>query len=103
MKTMAAGEFKTHCLSVIDDVHDNGEEFVITKRGRPLAKLVPFEPKEPESIFGFLKGQVEIVGDIVSPIVSPEEWDEDLFPPGSPERRRLKGRSKAAGKTRAGR
>jgi len=103
MRTMAAGAFKTHCLSLIDDVNDSGEEVVITKRGRPLAKLVPIEPKEPESIFGFLKGQVKIVGDIVSPIVSPEEWDEDLFPPGSPERRRLEAGKKATGKAKAAR
>lgn len=86
MKTMGAGAFKTHCLAVLDEVKELGEEVVITKRGKPVAKLVPVEEKKPESIFGFLKGQVEIVGDIVSPIVEPWEWDEDIFPPDTPER-----------------
>jgi len=86
MKTMGAGAFKTHCLSVLDEVQEHGEEVVITKRGKPVAKLVPVEEKKPGSIFGFLKGQVKIVGDVVSPIVQPWEWDEDIFPPGTPER-----------------
>lgn len=86
MKTMAAGAFKTHCLSVLDDVHHRHEEIIITKRGKPVAKLVPVGENKPESIFGFLKGQIQIVGDIVSPIVEPWEWDEDVFPPGTPER-----------------
>jgi prevent-host-death family protein len=86
MKTMGAGAFKTHCLSVIDEVHDRCEEVVITKRGKPMAKLVPVKQEKPESIFGFLRGKVKVVGDIVSPIVEPWEWDEDIFPPGTPER-----------------
>jgi len=86
MKTMGAGAFKTHCLSILDEVHEHGEEVVITKRGKPVAKVVPVEEKKPESIFGCMKGQFEIVGDIVSPITEPWEWDEDIFPPGTRER-----------------
>ena len=52
---MPAGQFKTHCLSVIDEVHNRREEVVITKHGKPMARLVPLEPEENnlESIFGF--------------------------------------------------
>lgn len=84
MKTMPAGKFKTHCLSVIDDVHDKHEEVIITKHGKPMAKLVPLEEKreDPDSIFGFMRGKIEIVGDIVGPIVDPEDWDDEIFPPG---------------------
>jgi len=76
MKTMGAGAFKTHCLSILDEVHEHGEEVVITKRGKPVAKVVPVEEKKPESIFGFLKGRGKIAGDLVEPAVSPEEWAE---------------------------
>jgi prevent-host-death family protein len=79
MKKMAAGAFKVHCLAVMDEVQSKRESVLITKRGKPVAKLVPVE-KEKDDIFGFMtgKGTVEIKGDIVSPILTPEEWG-DLY------------------------
>lgn len=77
MKTMAAGAFKVHCLRVMDEVQSKRESVVITKRGKPVAKLVPVG-KEKDDIFGFLEGKVKITGDVVSPIISPEEWG-DLY------------------------
>ena len=74
MKTMAAGEFKTHCLRVMDEVRRRREPVVITKKGVPVAKLVP--PDAPvESVFGCLAGEIEIVGDIVSPVIPAEAWE----------------------------
>ena len=86
MKTIPAGKFKAQCLALIDDVYEHGGEVLITKRGKPKAKLVPIAEAKPGSIFGFLKGKAKIVGDIVSPIVEPWEWDQDVFPAGSVER-----------------
>jgi len=86
MKIVPAGKFKAQCLALIDDVHDHGEEVVITKRGKLMARLVAVENKKPESIFGFLKGRVRTIGDIVSPIIEPQEWDEHVFPPGTSAR-----------------
>jgi prevent-host-death family protein len=77
MKTMAAGSFKTHCLAVMDEVQAKRETIVITKRGKPVVKLVPADP-DKDDIFGFLKGKVKIVGDVVSPALTPEEWG-DLY------------------------
>lgn len=79
MKKMAAGAFKVHCLKVMDEVQSKRESVLITKRGKPVAKLVPVG-KEKDDIFGFLqgKGKVEIKGDIVSPAFTPEEWG-DLY------------------------
>jgi prevent-host-death family protein len=77
MKTMAAGAFKVHCLKVMDEVQAKRQAVLITKRGKPVAKLVPVE-KEKDDIFGFLKGKGKITGDIVSPILTPEEWG-DLY------------------------
>jgi prevent-host-death family protein len=85
-KTIGAGAFKAKCLSIMDDVHNGHGEIVVTKRGKPFVKIVPVAQEKQESIFGFLKGQVKIVGDIVSPIVEPWEWDQDIFPVGQPER-----------------
>jgi prevent-host-death family protein len=79
MKTMPAGSFRVHCLRVMDEVQSRRESIIITKRGKPVAKLVPVE-QEKDDIFGFMKGKgtIEIKGDIVSPILTPEEWG-DLY------------------------
>jgi prevent-host-death family protein len=74
MKSMPAGEFKTRCLKVMDQVRATRQPVVITKRGRPVAKLVPLDTSG-DDIFGCLKGVFEIVGDIESPVVPPEEWE----------------------------
>jgi prevent-host-death family protein len=77
MKKMAAGEFKVHCLKVMDEVQSRRESVLITKRGKPVAKLVPVDNAK-DDIFGFLKGKVTILGDVVSPALTPEEWG-DLY------------------------
>lgn len=73
MKKMPAAEFKARCLAVMDKICATGETVVITKRGKPVAKLVPVK-RDPDSIFGYLAGQARILGDIESPVVPPEEW-----------------------------
>jgi prevent-host-death family protein len=74
MKTMTAGKFKMQCLKVIDRVNATREPVVITRKGRPIAKLVPAgRPKE--NFFGCLAGIIEIVGDIESPVEPPEAWE----------------------------
>jgi prevent-host-death family protein len=74
MKTIAAGEFKAKCLTLMDDVQSTREPLVITKRGKPVAKLVPVESKKDNWI-GRLHGKMRIVGDIESPVVPLEDWD----------------------------
>ncbi len=73
MKKMAAGSFKANCLAVMDEVQAKHETVVITKRGKPVAKLVPLNT-ETDEIYNFLAGKGTITGDIVSPAISPEEW-----------------------------
>ena len=74
MKTMAAGQFKARCLQVMETVRTTRVPLLITKRGKPVAKLVP--PDEaPAHIMGCLAGKIEILGDIVSPLVPPEDWE----------------------------
>jgi prevent-host-death family protein len=62
-----AGEFKARCLKLMDEVRATRRPIVITKRGKPVAKLVPVEEERP-SLYGRLKGTVTIHGDIFSPI-----------------------------------
>jgi prevent-host-death family protein len=74
MKTMPAGEFKARCLRVMDAVQSTREAVVITKKGKPVAKLVPADSAAPD-IFGCMAGQIEILGDIESPILPAEDWE----------------------------
>jgi prevent-host-death family protein len=74
MKKIAAGKFKAQCLKVMEQVRTTREPVLITKRGQPLAKLVPVE-KASDDFLGRLEGVFTIVGDIESPIVPWEDWD----------------------------
>lgn len=74
MKQMGAGEFKARCLRVMDEVQATREPVVITKNGRPVAKLVAAETGA-QDVFGCLAGTLQILGDIESPVVSPRSWN----------------------------
>ena len=75
MKTMPAGAFKTHCLGIMDEVQAKRETVVITKHGKPVAKLVPISAGEDE-IYDFLHGKGQVVGDVVLPAIAADEWGE---------------------------
>lgn len=72
--TIGAGEFKAKCLQLLDEVERRREELVITKRGRPVAKLVPVQTDR--ALFGAMAGSVVVQGDLVAPIGEPWEADE---------------------------
>jgi prevent-host-death family protein len=74
MKKIAAGKFKAQCLKVMEQVRTTREPVLITKRGQPLAKLVPPE-KASDDFIGSLEGIITIHGDIESPVVPLEDWD----------------------------
>ena len=69
--TIGAGDFKAKCLRLLDDVAEQRETIVITKRGKPIAKLVPMPPET--NLFGALAGSVRFESDIVAPI--DVQWD----------------------------
>ncbi len=72
MKEISAAAFKAQCLNLMEDVRSTRRPLVITKRGKPVAKLVPIE--EPKDDFiGRLKGVFEVVGDLDAG--PPEEWE----------------------------
>lgn len=70
---IAAGQFKAQCLKLMDRVAENHETITVTKRGKPVARLVPVEPVPERPLFGYLRGQGRITGDIVAP--TGETWD----------------------------
>ena len=72
MKTMAAGKFKDLCLKTLDEVARTRSVVVITKRGRPVAKLVPCTPATPAR--GLAGSVLRETGD---PFSTGERWDAD--------------------------
>ncbi|MBT9582533.1 type II toxin-antitoxin system Phd/YefM family antitoxin [bacterium] len=73
-KTISAANFKAKCLQIMDSVQEGHTEIVITKRGRPVAKLVPYEASPPAA-FGFMAGTGSVHGDILEPL--DEAWDAE--------------------------
>ena len=69
--TIPAGRFKAQCLGLLDQVAQSGETLVITKRGRPVAALVPVNRPRPAS----LRGSVRVRANIVAPLG--ESWNAD--------------------------
>ena len=73
-RTIPAGEFKAKCLKLLDEVQRTGEELIVTKRGRPVARLVPAEqPETDEDILAHLRRLVVSVGDIESDFE--DDWE----------------------------
>jgi len=72
-------EAKTHFSKLIEEV-ERGEEIVIARAGKPVAKLVPVEADPPPRKLGFLKGQIWISEDFDDPL----PWDEWLNDPNDP-------------------
>ena len=71
---MGAAEFKAHCLQVMERVRRTRQEVVITKRGVPVAKLVPPDPPRDGNLFGCLAAEATIVGDVMAPLYTDADW-----------------------------
>lgn len=73
MKKMPAGEFKARCLRVMEEVKTYRQAVVITKKGVPVAKLVPAE-EAPRDVFGCMAGTADIAGSLEAPVVPARAW-----------------------------
>lgn len=73
-RRVAAAEFKANCLRLMEEVARRRTPIVITKRGKPVARLVPLE-EETIDLFGYMAGTIRICGDIIGPI--DVEWTGD--------------------------
>jgi prevent-host-death family protein len=69
MESLSVSKFKATCLAVLERVRRTGEPVLVTKRGEPLAEIVPASrPAEDKRSLGVLAGTGRIVGDVVSPM-----------------------------------
>jgi prevent-host-death family protein len=75
IRHVAAANFKADCLRLLDEVAQGRRPIIVTKRGKPVAKLVPVD-EEPIDIFGRMAGTIKICGDIIGPIAD-LEWTGD--------------------------
>ena len=74
-RTVPAGEFKTNCLRLMDEVLETGEELVVTKHRRPVVRVSPFRP-ERSKLVGSCVGQLRILGDIDgAPAIPADDWE----------------------------
>jgi prevent-host-death family protein len=71
-RTLSASRFKATCLALLDEVAETGEELVVTKHGKPVARVVPIKP--PQSLAGS-----------VTFLVSDDELIAPLFPDWDPQ------------------
>ncbi len=74
-RVLAAGEFKTHCLRLMDEVHETGTEIIVTKHRRPVVRISPVRTERP-NLVGSCVDQLQILADIDSdPAIPIEDWD----------------------------
>jgi prevent-host-death family protein len=71
-RTVSASDFKATCLGLLDEVRDSGTEVIITKRGKPVARLLPIGG-QGRSLRGAWQGMARIRGDIVH-----VDWSADF-------------------------
>ncbi len=73
-----AAEFRANCFKILDQVEMTHKEVVITKRGKPVAKLVHFaQEKEKDPLLGSMEGLVETIGDLTDPVIEHDAWELD--------------------------
>lgn len=75
MHIISAGEFKAKCLKLMDVVAKTHEEYTITKRGKPVARLIPIPSQEDP--FGFLKGAIDRKENLILEDPLDEPWEAD--------------------------
>ena len=69
---MKASDFKARCLRLLDQVEATGEEILVLKRGRPVARVVPAHAEQP---WLALRGTGELVGDPAEPVIAESDID----------------------------
>ncbi len=72
---ISAAEFKAKCLKLMDEIAKTRKPIVITKRGKPVAKLVAVDPEPRQRLFGCMAGTVTFEGDILAPLGL--EWEAE--------------------------
>jgi prevent-host-death family protein len=75
MRDVSISEFKAKCLGLVEQVQKTRQPLRITRHGKPVAELIPTGPDRKRKFLGDMKGTVEILGDIVSPVIDLDEFE----------------------------
>jgi prevent-host-death family protein len=76
MEEVAISEFKAKCLALLEQVQKTKKPIRITRRGKPIADVVPPAPAAGKrNWIGSMEGRMEILGDIVSPVMEEDDWE----------------------------
>ena len=75
MQEVAISEFKAKCLALLEQVRKTKKPIRITRRGKPVAEVVPPSPAKQKNWLGSMKGTFEITGDIVSPVIDLNDFE----------------------------
>jgi prevent-host-death family protein len=76
MQEISISKFKATCLSVLEQVRRTHKPIRVTRFGKPVAEIVPPSPEnQPKRVLGSMAGTAQILGDIVSPIIDPDDWE----------------------------
>ena len=74
MKEIAISEFKAKCVAILEEVSKTRKPIRILRRGKPITELVPATSShDRKNWLGFMKGKMDIVGDIISPATDPSD------------------------------
>ncbi len=74
MKTIILSEFKANCIAILREAQRTAEPLIVTRRGRPLARIEPVQEPMPKRRFGTQRGRLRIKGDIVHAEFS-SDWE----------------------------
>ncbi|MBE9519509.1 MAG: type II toxin-antitoxin system prevent-host-death family antitoxin [Proteobacteria bacterium] len=75
---ISAAEFRANCFKILDQVKVTHKEVVITKRGKPIAKLVHIaRQNDKDPLLGSMEGLVETISDLTRPVIDPDAWELD--------------------------
>ena len=76
MQEVAISEFKAKCLALLEQVRKTKQPIRVTRFGEPVAEVIPAGPSAEEGDWlGFMADSMEIVGDIVSPVIEEKDWE----------------------------
>jgi prevent-host-death family protein len=75
MKEVAISEFKAKCLALLDQVQKTKKPILITRRGEPVAEIVPPTPIRSNDWIGSMKNEMDILGDLIAPASDEDDWE----------------------------
>jgi prevent-host-death family protein len=75
-ETIPISKFKATCLRLLDNVKKTGKSILVTRKGEPIALVIPPPPPpKPEQWLGCMKDRITVTGDIISPVMDEEKWE----------------------------